>query len=30
MVIKMLKIDTVDKMGDLFTEGFPRETLEYL
>ena len=27
--IKLLKIDTVEKMGDIFTKGFPRATLEY-
>ena len=29
-VIKMLKIDTVEKMGDILTKGLPRETFEYL
>ena len=28
--IKLLKIDTVEKMGDILTKGFPRETFEYL
>ena len=26
--IKLFKIDTVEKLGDIFTKGFPRETLE--
>ena len=28
--IKLFKIDTVDKMGDIFTKGLPRATFEYL
>ena len=27
--IKLLKIDTVQKMGDIFTKGLPRANLEY-
>ena len=28
--IKMLKIDTDEQMGDMFTKGFPRSTFDYL
>ena len=28
--IKLLKIDTVEQLGDIFTKGFPREVFEYL
>ena len=28
--IKLLKIDTVEQLGDLYTEGLPRSTFEYL
>ena len=28
--IKLLKIDTIEEMGDIFTKGLPRETFEYL
>ncbi len=28
--IKLLKIDTVEQLGDLFTKGLPRATFEYL
>ena len=28
--IKLLKIDTVEKMEDIFTKGLPREAFEYL
>ena len=28
--IKLLKIDTVEQLGDLFTKGVPRVTFEYL
>ena len=29
-IIKLLKIDTVEQMGDIFTKGLPRATFEYL
>ena len=28
--IKLLKIDTVEQLGDIFTKGLPRATFEYL
>jgi hypothetical protein len=28
--IKLLKSDTVEQLGDLFTKGLPRATFEYL
>ena len=28
--IKLLKIDTVEQLGDMFTKGLPRATFEYL
>ena len=28
--IKLLKIDTVEQLGDLFTKGVPKVTFEYL
>ena len=28
--IKLLKIDTVEQLGDLFTNGLPRAPIEYL
>jgi hypothetical protein len=28
--IKLLKIDTVEQLGDIFTKGLPRVTFEYL
>ena len=28
--IKLLKIDTVDQLGDIFTKGLPKGTFEYL
>lgn len=28
--IKLLKIDTVEQLGDLFTKGLTRQTFEYL
>ena len=28
--VKLLKIDTVEQLGDIFTKGLPRATFEYL
>lgn len=28
--IELLKIDTVEHLGDIFTKGLPRQTFEYL
>ena len=28
--INLLKIDTVEQLGDIFTKGLPRATFEYL
>ena len=28
--IKLLKIDTVEQLGDIFTKGLPKATFEYL